>query len=87
MAQSLSSVLVHLVFSTKDREPFISADVEAELHAYLVGIFKECKCPSRPEDCKSIWETVCAITERSQLCSGISSVRACQIICGDTSTC
>ena len=46
MAQSLSSVLIHLVFSTKDREPFISTEIEPELHAYLVGIFKEHKCPS-----------------------------------------
>jgi len=27
---------VHLVFSTKDRRPFIRPEIEAELHAYLV---------------------------------------------------
>lgn len=46
MSQSLSSILVHLVFSTKNREPLITAGVESELHAYLTGIFKESKCPS-----------------------------------------
>ncbi|MGA9995567.1 MAG: IS200/IS605 family transposase [Pyrinomonadaceae bacterium] len=46
MPQSLSSILIHLVFSTKLREPFIKPEIEAELHAYLCGIFRECKSPS-----------------------------------------
>lgn len=28
MPPSLSSILVHLVFSTKNREPFITSDIE-----------------------------------------------------------
>ena len=47
IAQSLSSLLVHLIFSTKDRYPFL---VENELmllvHAYLGGILREASCPS-----------------------------------------
>ena len=46
MAQSLSSILVHLVFSTKKREPFITSEIESELHAYLSVVFRECKSPS-----------------------------------------
>ncbi|MEO6390847.1 MAG: transposase [Pyrinomonadaceae bacterium] len=46
MSQSLSSLLVHLVFSTKFREPLIKPEVENELHAYLVGCFRGCKSPS-----------------------------------------
>ena len=46
MPQSLSSILIHLVFSTKNREPFITDAIEAELHRYLGGIFRDCKCPS-----------------------------------------
>jgi REP element-mobilizing transposase RayT len=34
MPQSLSLVLVHLVFSTKNREPWIRASIESELYAY-----------------------------------------------------
>ena len=37
MAQSLSMVLLHLVFSTKNREPFISESLQDGLHAYLAG--------------------------------------------------
>ena len=46
MPQSLSSILIHLVFSTKHREPFITPAVEADLHDYMGGIFRHCECPS-----------------------------------------
>ena len=46
MPQSLSSILIHLIFSTKNREPFISAAIEKELHPYLATIFKSLKSPS-----------------------------------------
>lgn len=40
MAQSLANVLVHIVFSTKNRAPFIKSDIENELFPYLASIFK-----------------------------------------------
>src|SRR5207244_9090008 len=43
---SLSSILVHLVFSTKNREPFITPAIEAELHPYMASIFRALKSPS-----------------------------------------
>jgi putative transposase len=46
MPQSLSSILIHLVFSTKNREPFITETVEPELNKYLATIFKACDSPS-----------------------------------------
>lgn len=46
MAQSLSSVLIHLIFSTKNREPFITPAIEPELHPYLAKIFRELRSPS-----------------------------------------
>jgi len=46
MPQSLSSILVHLVFSTKSREPFITPKIETELHPYLATIFREHNSPS-----------------------------------------
>ncbi|HKP36543.1 MAG TPA: IS200/IS605 family transposase [Pyrinomonadaceae bacterium] len=46
MTQSLSSVLVHLVFSTKNREPFITPAIESELHPYMAKIFRELNSPS-----------------------------------------
>src|SRR5690242_18177989 len=46
MPQSLSTVLVHLVFSTKNRESFITPTVEAELHPYMATVFRDHNSPS-----------------------------------------
>jgi REP element-mobilizing transposase RayT len=44
MPQSLSRVIVHLVFSTKDRRPFLGADVRGPLHAYLATVVRTSGC-------------------------------------------
>ena len=46
MPQSLSSILIHLVFSTKNREPFITPEIETEMHPYMATILRELKSPS-----------------------------------------
>jgi putative transposase len=44
MPQSLSRVIVHIVFSTKDRHPFIIRDVRPKLHAYLATVVRDTGC-------------------------------------------
>ena len=46
MGQSLVKNYVHLVFSTKHRQPLIHPPVEAELHAYLGGTCNKLECQS-----------------------------------------
>jgi putative transposase len=46
MPHSLSKVLIHLVFSTKYREPLIGVEIRPRLHAYIVGILEHLKSPS-----------------------------------------
>jgi putative transposase len=47
MAQSLSCLLVHLIFSTKDRRPFLAqTELMLRTHAYLGAILREASCPS-----------------------------------------
>ena len=46
MPQSLSKILVHLIFSTKHREPTITDELRPRLHAYLIGILNNLECPS-----------------------------------------
>jgi len=46
MPQSFSSILVHLVFSTKDRRPLIRPDIESELYPYLATVCREMDSPS-----------------------------------------
>jgi putative transposase len=38
MSQSLAKILVHLVFSTKHRQPLIADNIRDDLHAYIGGI-------------------------------------------------
>ncbi len=38
MSQSLSQILLHIIFSTKNRYPFIDTDIESELYAYITSI-------------------------------------------------
>jgi putative transposase len=46
MPQSLSSILIHLIFSAKHREHFISTEIETELHPYMASVFRGLKSPS-----------------------------------------
>ena len=46
MSQSLAKNLIHLVFSTKDRQPIIGDDVRSNLHAYAGGILRDLNSPS-----------------------------------------
>jgi REP element-mobilizing transposase RayT len=46
MAQSLSNVLLHIVFSTKNRHPWIDVDIEEELFKYIAGTCRKLGCPS-----------------------------------------
>jgi len=45
MPQSLARVLVHLVFSTKSREPFLAAEKRQRAFAYLAGTLNNIGCP------------------------------------------
>lgn len=44
MGQSLVQNYIHIVFSTKHRQPLIHPPVEAELHSYLGGVSKNLGC-------------------------------------------
>jgi putative transposase len=46
MPQSLSKILVHTVFSTKERRPYLrNPSLRQELHQYLGGVLNNLKCP------------------------------------------
>jgi putative transposase len=44
MSQSLDYVLLHLVFSTKERYPFLSDSVRDKMHAYLATVARDKGC-------------------------------------------
>jgi REP element-mobilizing transposase RayT len=44
MPQSLSLVLIHVVFSTKDRAPFLTPTITTELYPYLASVARDTNC-------------------------------------------
>ena len=40
MAQSLAQLWAHIIFSTKQRYPFLTPEVRPELHAYAATVLK-----------------------------------------------
>lgn len=44
MPQSFSQVILHLVFSTKDRIPLIDDELKPRLHAYLATVLRGDTC-------------------------------------------
>jgi putative transposase len=45
MSQSLADIVLHLVFSTKGRCPWIKPDVEEELYQYICGVCRKLDSP------------------------------------------
>ena len=41
MPQSLSKVILHIIFSTKNREPWLDSAVRPRMHAYLATICRD----------------------------------------------
>jgi putative transposase len=41
MPQSLSQTIIHLIFSTKDREPFLDETIKESMHAYLATMARD----------------------------------------------
>jgi len=44
MPQSLSLVIVHVIFSTKERRPFIATQTRPKLHTYLAAVARTAGC-------------------------------------------
>src|SRR2546423_3303571 len=43
MSRTYTNLLTHVVFSTRDREPFIVPELQSELYAYVGGLTRELK--------------------------------------------
>jgi len=56
MGQSLAKNLIHLIFSTKHREPWLTPDLRLGLHAYLGGILRDLDSPALAVN--SVWDHV-----------------------------
>ena len=41
MSHTFSNLLAHVIFSTKDREPLITPEIEPRLHAYIGSVMRD----------------------------------------------
>jgi REP element-mobilizing transposase RayT len=46
MSQSLAKIYIHLIFSTKNREPILPDDIRPHLNSYMGGTLKGLGCSS-----------------------------------------
>lgn len=44
MSQSLANILLHLIFSTKDRRGWLWNDIRSRAHAFLAEAVRQCQC-------------------------------------------
>jgi len=44
MSQSLSQVIIHVIFSTKDRRPWLDLAIRPRMHGYLATTCRDCHC-------------------------------------------
>jgi len=60
MPQSLALVLVHIIFSTKNRMAFLqSAELRSEVHAYLTGTLRACNVNRCVPACRALLDEKC----------------------------
>jgi hypothetical protein len=45
MPQSLTKLYAHLIFSTKNRHPFLDDDIRPRVHAYMATIIRNLDSP------------------------------------------
>ena len=45
MSQSLTQLYAHLIFSTKNREPYLAASIRPRMHAYLATLIRDYDAP------------------------------------------
>jgi len=76
MPQSLARVLVHIIFSTKNRLRFIKPGIEKELFAYQAAVLRECGSPALiingTEDHVHI---LCSLSRTMALCDLLEEVK------------
>jgi putative transposase len=69
MSQSLAFVLVHILFSTKNRMPFLrSTELRSEVHAFLAGTLRCLDCdPLQVGGVEDHVHILCGLSRRSSL--------------------
>jgi len=72
MPQSLANILIHVIWSTKERRPLISDTVRPSMHGYMAGILKNIESPAL---------IINSVTDHAHLlCQLSKNVAACKLV-------
>jgi putative transposase len=69
MPQSLSNILLHIIFSTKNRVPLIPAEAALELYRYLASVSATHGCPAHKIGGTENHVHICCSLARTQTCA------------------
>ncbi|HMS63765.1 MAG TPA: IS200/IS605 family transposase [Ignavibacteria bacterium] len=68
MGQSLVKNYIHIIFSTKYRQPLIKQQIENELYSYIGGICKNLEChPLKIGGCEDHIHILCMLSKKIAL--------------------
>ena len=67
MPQSLTKLYAHLIFSTKNRQPFLDDEIRPRVHAYLATIIRELDSP---------WVVVGGVADHVHILFDLGKMRA-----------
>jgi REP element-mobilizing transposase RayT len=77
MGQSLNKIYVHLVFSTKHRNPLITNSIKEELFSYIGGICKNLECnPIQVGGEKDHVHILCLLSKKIALMDLIEKIKS-----------
>jgi putative transposase len=76
--QSLSSILLHIVFSTKHRARLIPAGIAPELHCYLAAVARDHGCPAHE---------IGGTEDHVHICCSLARVQSCAMLVEELKTC
>jgi putative transposase len=77
MAQSLGNILIHLVFSTKNRERWLDPELRVLLHPYLGGVLQHIK--ATPIEINSVEDHIHLLLVLPRVLSAAALVEECKV--------
>ena len=76
MGQSLVKNYIHIVFSTKHRNPLITLEIENELYSYMGGICNDYECwPIKIGGCLDHVHILCHLSKKVPLATLLEKVK------------
>jgi putative transposase len=77
MAQSLSRIVVHVIFSTKNRTAVLNDAIRQELYAYMATVLQGLHCPPiEIGGCKDHVHVLCVLSKNMSISDMIKEIKS-----------